>query len=730
MRSQTRLLQQSVSALTLSALLSSTVHAAEPGPARASASHAHDHGPFAHAPLELETVVVTAGPLGRTAEELAQPVSILQSTQLRLQMQPTLGDTLSQQVGVNSSAFGPVSSRPIIRGLGEDRIQILSNGSPNIDASSISADHAIAIDPLSIDRVEIVRGPAALLYGPNGIGGVVNLIDGRIAEKALSADWRKPVLRGAFDGRYTSADAGGAGSSAMKFGLGPIVFHLDGFKRSSSDLRIPGETHTAAGRARSENPSVSGRLPNSASRSDGGGAGGSIAWDEGFFGLSYSGFNTRYGAVAERDVTIDLRQRRWDSRGAFQNPLPGIKALNYKFSSTDYEHLELEPDGEQAFKTRGYTGRLELVHEPWGLLEGALGYQLQASRFRSNSTDLEHLLLPGYNAVTHSAFLFEEIAVNSLRYQFGARIDQSTAESQTVAGLDKFAQSRSRDFTTMSLSGGVVYDFSKDYALAFNTGLTQRPPTAVELFSNGVHHATGTYELGDPNLSHEQALTLDLSIRRKTGRITGSLGVFFNHFDNFIGMFPTGETHGADDHAGEAGEEEALPEYQFRATRAQLYGAEAELVFHLIEPRNLTAPKNRPEQSATTVSNNPLGLHLDLKADYVRARDAQTGRSLPRIPPLRLQTALVHDWNRLQSRLETQWVKRQGWTAPNEEATAGYVLLNASLAYCLSQGPTNWEIYVRGTNLTDRDARVHTSFVKDVAPLAGRAVLLGMRMDF
>ena len=685
----------------------------------------HNHGAgFAHTPLTLDAVVVTASPLARTSEELTQPVNILQASELRLQMQPTLGDTLSQQVGINSSYFGPVSSRPVIRGLGEDRIQILSNGNPNVDASSISADHALAVDPLSIDRVEVVRGPAALLYGPNSVGGVVNLIDGRIAEKPLSSDWTKPTLRGALDARYNSADAGGAGSGAIKLGLGPIVVHLDGFNRYSSNLRIPGQTHTAAGRARSENPSVWGRLPNSASRSDGGGAGGSMAGEQGFLGLSYSGFNTRYGAVAERDVTIDLRQRKWDSRGALLDPIPGIKSVNYKFSTTDYQHLELEPGGSQQFKTRGYTGRFELVHEKWGPLEGALGYQVQAINFKSGSDDPDQLLLPGYKARNNSVFLFEALEQGAFRYQFGARIDHSTAESSPMADPDKFSQRQNRDFTAMSLSGGVVYEINSGWALAFNAGLNQRPPTPVELFSNGAHHATGTYEIGNVNLDSEQAVTLDLSLRKKASRITGSISVFSNYFDRFITLFPAGELSADGD----------LPVYQFNGTRAHLYGAEAEMVFHLIEPRGLQktddTASNAFPQNDSAGAENPLGLHFDVKADYVRARDATTGRSLPRIPPLRVQTALVHDWNRLQSRVEAQWVKRQAWTALNEDPTSGYTMLNASLSYRLCQGPTHWEIYVRGTNLTDRDARMHTSFVKDVAPLPGRAVLLGVRLDF
>ena len=344
---------------------------------QALAQHQEDHQTSSSAAVRLDTVVVTASPLGRTLYEQAQPVNILDGKELRLRLQPTLGDTLGQQAGISSSYFGPVSSRPVIRGLADDRVQILSNGSTNLDVSNISADHAVAVDPLTIDRIEVVRGPAALMYGPNSIGGVVNLIDSRIAEKPLEPNALGAPIRGAMEGRYNSVDSGGSGSGMVKFGLGPMVFHLDGFRRNSSDLRIPKETHTQAGRQNAETPSVFGRLPNSASQSDGGAAGASAVWDEGFFGVSYSGFNSVYGAVAERGVLIDLKQRRWDARGSFLAPARGIKAINYKFSATDYRHAEMGESESQIFKTRGTTGRLELVHEKIGLLEGAVGYQMQ-----------------------------------------------------------------------------------------------------------------------------------------------------------------------------------------------------------------------------------------------------------------------------------------------------------------------------------------------------------------
>jgi iron complex outermembrane receptor protein len=703
------------------------------------AQHEEDHQTSSSAAVRLDTVVVTASPIQRTLFEQAQPVNILDGKELRLRLQPTIGDTLGQQAGISSSYFGPVSSRPVIRGLADDRVQILSNGVTNLDVSNVSADHVVAVDPLTIDRIEVVRGPAALMYGPNSIGGVVNLIDSRIAEKPLEPNALGSPIRGAFDGRYNSVDSGGAGSGMVKFGLGPMVFHLDGFRRNSSNLRIPRETHTPAGKEKQlsqngEHDSVFGRLPNSASQSDGGAAGASAVWDEGFFGLSYSGFNSTYGAVAERGVLIDLKQRRWDARGSFLTPASGIKAINYKFSSTDYQHLESGEDEFQLFKTSGTMGRVELVHEKIGLLEGAIGYQMQLSNMSVNSSDPAHTLLPANKTKMHSIFIFEEIALEPLRYQFGARFDRTTVESSArsvhpiipdpsdplIGVIDDNSEedmpAASREFNAFSLSGGVVYDINKQYSLALNTGLTQRPPTALELFAYGPHHATGTFEIGNGNLGMERALTFDLSFRKKTGRVTGSVSVFYNQFSRFLAMSPTGRK--IDD----------VDEYRYGATRARLYGAEAEVVVHLLEPR-LAEEKGGAsvDDSARRIIQ---GLHLDLRADYVRAVDENSDRSLPRITPMRAQAALVHDWNGLQSRIETQYVARQNLTAENETRTASYTLLNASVSYQFKAGPSNLEFYVRGTNLANRDARVHTSFLKDVAPLPARGVLVGLRADF
>lgn len=673
----------------------------------------------------LDEVVVTASPLERTLFEQAQPTTVMRGDELQLHLQPTLGETLGQQAGVSSTYFGPGASRPVIRGLSDDRIRILNNGVNSIDVSNVSPDHAATLDPLTIEKVEIVRGPATLLYGPNGVGGVVNVLDNRIPNERLEPGiWDLPV-RGVLETRFNSVDQERSGSGIVEFGLGPIVFHLDGFKRKTEDVRIPGFARSE--RLRKSEPLEKGEkearsvLPNSFTESEGGSAGASFLWDGGYFGLAYSGYNSNYGTVAEPDVTIDLQQRRWDGRGALFTPFTGIKAINYKLTYSDYEHTEWEgSEGGTVFKIEGFDGRFELAHEPLGPLEGMIGYQTQYSDFSALG---EEAFLPPTETRTHSAFLFEEIIADPLRYQFGARYDHTSVASHSNPA---FGPGHARDFHSLSGSAGVVWTPVEDYAVAFNVSYTQRAPTYVELFANGPHLATDSFEIGDPSLDLEQSLGFDLTLRKQKGFVTGSVSLFYNRFKDFISLAPTG----ADFVEEEEGHR--LPIFEFRPTDADFIGGEAEAVFHLITPtlESTTSLSKDGMGSEEAITGNSHGLRLELRADYVTTRDRSTGRSLPRITPFRALGALAYEYKSFGARLEAQYSARQNRTADFEWPTDSYVLLNASLSYRFTAGPVAFDLYVRGTNLTDEEARLHTSFLKEIAPLPGRSVLIGLRTEF
>jgi iron complex outermembrane receptor protein len=692
-------------------------------------------------------VVVSSTPLGGDPFDQTQPITILTGDELKLRLETTLGDTLSREAGVSSTSFGPGAGRPIIRGLGEDRIRVLQNGVSTIDASSISPDHAVTVEPLTIRTIDVVRGPATLLYGPNTVGGVVNVLDNRIPTERLA----RPI-EGRVEGRYGTVDDLRSGAGIVEFGLGNVVVHLDGFIRETDDVRIPGFARSR--RLRELDPhdhdedEPRGILPNSFTESWGGAAGASYIWDGGYVGFSYSGLESRYGVIVEEDVTIDLRQHRWDLRGAFLEPFSPIKAINYKFSYSDYTHTEFEGDEVgTVFDVTGYEGRVEIVHQPLGLFEGVLGYQGQYTDFSAAG---EEAFVPPTETVQHGVFLFEELALNPVRLQFGLRYDHLRHDAMRRDDHDHDHDhddhhhdgALSRSFNALSASGGIVYTPVEPWVIAFSVAYTQRPPTSVELFSDGPHIATGAFEVGNPNFGKEESLAFDLSFRRKVGRVTGSVNFFLNRFNGFITAFPTGEFSDDDDHDQDHEHDDdnghhhdPLPIFAYRSVDANFYGGELSLTLHILEPRTAeaSAPAEGKGFKGDTFGHagNPHDLHLDLKADYVRAHTRDGGGSLPRITPFRTSAALVYGWNdRFTARVEGQYVHRQNRTADFELPTDSYFLLNASASYRIGTGPVNWDLFVRGTNLTNAEARMHTSFLKDIAPLAGRGAQIGLRATF
>jgi len=670
----------------------------------------------AAAPTMLDEVVVTASPLGRTLFELVQPVSVLQGDRLTLALQPTLGETLSRVPGVSSTYFGPAASRPIIRGLDADRIRILQNGSNTVDASATSVDHAVTFDPVSVQSIEIVRGPATLLYGPNAIGGVVNVLDNRIPDERIAE-----TVRGSIEGKYGSVNTERGGAFTLEGGVGGFAWHLEGYKRATDELHIPGFARSE--RLRRLDPLPAGEkeardvLPNSDLRTEGLSGGASYVWDGGYFGVAYSGFHTNYGTVAEREVTIDMEQRRFDFRGAFFAPFAHVKAVRYSLGVSDYEHTEFEGAlvGTK-FENEGYDGRFELTHEKLGPFEGAIGYQTEKSDFSALG---EEAFVPPVETVVNSVFLFEEAAFDPFRVQFGVRYDHITVDSSTSEG---FGPGQSRTFDNVSASAGLIYTPVEGYAIALNAAFTQRAPTYQELFANGPHVATNAFEIGDPGLGTEKAFSLDLSLRKRTGRVTGAVSVFYNHFTDFIGQFANGEVV--------AGEEDDLPVYVYRATDAEFFGGEAEVTFHLLEPAT-EAPASGKD-GKTLVAPAPVRplLDLEFKADYVHATDTQTHDPLPRIPPFRASAALNWQHDRFSAGIEGQYNARQNRTSELELPTDSYFLLNASVGYRATLRGTEANFYVKGVNLTDAEARLHTSFLKDIAPLGGRGLVCGVKFDF
>ncbi|HEY9192806.1 MAG TPA: TonB-dependent receptor [Methyloversatilis sp.] len=642
---------------------------------------------------ELPAVVVTGNPLGSEPSGLASPVSVMDEHALTLRGASTLGETVGNLPGVSSTYFGPNSSRPVIRGMDGDRVRLLGNGGASLDASSLSFDHAVTIDPLVIERVEVVRGPAALMYGGNAVGGVVNTLDNRIPQSAVDG------IGGRAETVLGGADSTRALAGRAEFGGAGLNLHVDGFRRRTSDLRIPDSSGAS-------------RLRNSAADSEGGGVGASFAGDGGYVGLSYGVYDSNYGTVAEPNVTIDMHSERWDVAGEARDLDGFISGVKFHFGHTDYTHTELD-GGTPAtrFVTRGNDFRLEASHAPLGAWRGSFGLQVERSTFEAKG---DEAFVPSTDTDTRALFLFEETRVGDLKLTVGGRIERVKVGSDgggpddaNAPGTPRFDPAQQRRFTARSAAVGAVYPLNEVFSLASQLSHTERAPTFYELFADGPHAATGNYEVGNAALDKERSNSIDLQLRVKQGDHSGSVGVYRSRFSNFIALSGSGIRRDADGLIDPAGE---LPEFVYRAVPARFSGLEA--------------------QARLLLCRCSGELHLDLQADAVRATNRDTGEPLPRIPPLRGMAAL--DWlhDTLQLRLETQGVRRQNRVDAGSTPTAGYVLVNAFASYGFTAAGIGWEAWLRGNNLFDTEARNHVSFLKDMAPLPGRSVMAGLRASF
>lgn len=649
--------------------------------------------------IHSEEIVVTAGPDSRRESEVYQPVTVVDSDEIAQTLQPTIGETLNDQPGVSSTYFGPGASRPIIRGFGSDRIRILSEGLGTSDASNVSPDHAVTVDPASAQQIEIVRGPATLLYGSNALGGVVNVIDDRIPSKVPAA----PV-GGHVDLRAGTVSDERTGSIALDGGAGKFAWHADFTKRDTGDYEIPGPAehhHEGEEPEEEEHPGI---LENSSLESQAGTVGASYVGDRGFFGVSFNRFETNYGIPGhehhhegeeeeeheheEEFVRIDMKQNRFDVKGEL-NDLGIFRNVRLRLGRNDYEHVELEGDEiGTRFTNEGFEGRLEATHQPFGRLHGSVGVQLTDNDFAAIG---EEAFVPPTQTKSRAAFLFEEIPGERVDFQFGARYENQdiSVDSTELPDLS---------FDGVSASVGTIYHPIEGFSIAASLARAVRLPTSTELYANGAHIATSQFEIGDVNLNEETSLGLDLSFRKTAGRVRGQINLFNNSFDGFIFDAPTGE------------EQDELAVFRYVQADATFRGIEIDghaEVWH-------------------AGSNH---LELEFGADYVRA-ELEDGGNLPRIPPLRTSVGLRFEGGAFSAGAEVRRYSQQDDVAEFEEATDGYTLVNASVGYRFFAANTVHDLLLRGTNLTDELARQHTSPLKERVPLPGRDFTLSYRVTF
>ncbi len=693
---------------------------------------------------ETERVVVTGGAIEESETDKAQSVTILNENALKQSAAPSLGDTLSSEPGIAGSGFAPGASRPVIRGQADNRIRVLNNGTEVFDVSNLSPDHAPSVSPLLSQSIEVVRGPATILFGSGAIGGVVNVTDSVIpVEQPLTA------LSGEVDGRYNSADLERSGAISLTLSPAPHwVFHGQFSFVRTDDRRIPGfalderirgllTPAQAAGRGFGENPE--GTVPNTYVKTKDYAFGLSYVWDKGYIGASFTEFLSVYGVPDDPEVDdptmpparvrLDVDKRQINARSSIIDPLPWFSTMNAKFVYTDYRHDEI--DGEEigsTFKTSGVDSRLELVHRPVGPFAGSLGGQFF---YKELSVLGDSPFLQPTQTTQIAAFIFEEVKLATpLRLQFGARVEHQSvhidSSDPTLTSLTSPDQ-QDQDFLPISGAAGLLYDFAEGWQLAINGTYSQRAPTAEELFARGAHDATFQFIIGNPTLSEEKNVGVDGSLRKTAGRVTGTISGFYNRYDGFIDFAPTGAF------------EDGLQVFVYTPKTAEFYGGEARVDFHFL-PLTITRMQNEEPKDAKSIitksteasasDKNPNDFFLRVQADYVHATDLDTGEPLPRITPMRYSASLNYESEKWNASIEGQRVEAQDRVAPFETTTPGYTFLNASVGYKFRTGSTFNYIYVKGTNLTNEEARDHLSFLKEVLPLAGRGVAVGFRTTF
>ncbi len=653
----------------------------------------------------LDKFVVSAGHDSKTLFDLAQGTSVLAGEELHRLAQSTLGETLNGVPGVSSTSYGPGASRPVIRGLGGDRVRVLDNGVGSLDASSVSPDHNTALEPLFASRIEVLRGPSTLLYGSSAIGGAVNVIDNAIPDAA--ADGR---TSGALELRGGGAARERAAVVSLGGGEKSFAAHLNALQQKSDDLRIPGVARIDAGAPPNQPRGV---LPGSDGSTFSGSLGAGLFWPAGRAGASLAYYDTDYGVPNGEDIRIRMRQTRLDLEGEVTQPFGVWRSAKVRVGLGDYTHAELGDGGSTVntrFNNRAWEGRVELPHVAIGDVTGTIGAQAARSDFSAAGAEV---VTPPSLTQSAAIFALEEMKLGSkATVQAGVRYEaQQVGLGDVDPALPRvpgYAARSGQVKRSGGLSGslGLVVYPVKDWSVGASLASSERLPTAQELFANGPHGGTGAYEIGTSGLGRERSLGIDVSVRRRAGRVTGSLGAFVNRFRDYIfeQELPAGTIPAAKNPDG-------LTPFQFVAADARFVGGEAEIMIHLLE-------------------TDRTRLHLELSADTVRAQQTTRNEPLPRIPPVRYGAQLIYEDGRWHAVIEGRHATAQHRIAATETTTPGYTLLNASVSFLIPTPRATYELFVRGKNLTDTTAREHGSFLKEFAPQPGRGVQGGVRLTF
>ena len=641
---------------------------------------------------QIEQIIVTASPLSRSVEEIAQPTSVLGRDELRKKVSSSIGETLSTELGVNATSFGPVASRPIIRGQGGERIGILINGLDSLDASSISDDHQVTSEGLLAESIEIIRGPATLLYGSGAAGGLINIVDNRLLSEPTEE---------LFSGRASlgteSANGGREMAVQSILGSGNTAFTFDYFRRSTKNIKIPGfaesEILMAAQEAEGDEKAF-GEVKNTQSLTRGGSVGISYFGDRGFVSTSFSGFDSVYGipGFAESGV-LDLKQKKIDIRAEYNLNTKLLDTIKLKVADSNYSHTEYDRTViGTVFDVDGIDTRIEITHNPWGNLEGAFGFQYRDVYFDVSG---DEAYIPLTNNKRLSAFAFEEYSFNNnFIFQGSLRLEKQTIDGPTISNI--------YDNSGFSGSAGFIWRPKGNISLSSNLALTDRHPTAADLYADGSHVASARYERGGISLGKgmftvEESTNLDITVRGDYDRLEWSITGFSNRVKGFLLLRPQDL------------EINELKVYDYDQADVNFYGIEADALFEIWDGDN-------------------GHLHLNLFTDFVNAEERNSGAYLPKVPPSRYGLKINGRLNQLDVNLDAIFADSQNKLASNELATEGYTLLNLSLSYTLDN--PDILLFLRGSNLLDEEIRRHTSYLKDRVPLPGRSLYAGLTYNF
>ncbi|MBX9730863.1 MAG: TonB-dependent receptor [Sphingomonas sp.] len=675
--------------------------------------------------------IIVSAPIAHSEADVLSGTSVVSGEELTRSLRPTIGETLARQPGVSATSFGPSASRPVLRGFQGDRVRVLTDGIGSIDVSNTSVDHAVIIDPLLAERIEVLRGPAALLYGSSAVGGVVNVIDKRIPRSIPAEGYRLEGIA-TYGSAATERSFGAAGDVALGSGF---VAHVDGTYAKSDDLHIGGFALTPALRAQAlataalpaappapgedpidfaGNAAVRNTLPNTAAETWTAGFGLAYIGDRLSLGASYSHYDSLYGVPirfatlpdqAQESPRLDIVQNRVDVRGEWRAEGDFVDKIRLRVGQATYRHFELAPDGTigTAFFNNGVEGRLEVIQAKRGDWQGASGVQYFRRDF---DVEGDEAFLPANTTDQIGLFTLQQLVVGKIHAEAGVRYERTNQAANPLAGDPRFFGGR-RNFDAFSASLGASYEIIPGWRIGLNGSRTERAPSAEELFANGPHAGTQAYELGNPNFRIEGSWGLEATLHGHGDGYSIDASAYYNWFNNFISEAQVDQSVCVAA-AAPSGRTVDLPCFRSTQANARYYGFEI-------------------DASVKLAQVGDVAINADALADYVHATITSIG-PVPRIPAGRVLGALEAQTDQLNGRIEVEHVFQQNRTAAFETPTNGYTVANVSIGFRPFDS-SKLSFTLSANNLFDVTARRAASFLKDYAPLAGRDIRISARFS-